>query len=88
LRSANFHVEGYRAFVALTSLELHGISFIEVLDLSARREATPVKEDFVAAVVRDDKSIAFLLDDFLDGSRHTLIPPVATPELISNPGDH
>jgi hypothetical protein len=47
-----------------------------------------VKEDFVAAVVRDDKSIAFLLDDFLDGSRHTSIPPLVTPELISNPGDH
>jgi len=82
LVSADFHVEGNRALIALARLELHGIAFIEVLDLSARRQAAPVKEDLVAAVVRDDKSIALLLDYFFDGSRHALVPPlVATRPL-------
>jgi len=75
-RSANFQVEGYRAFIALAALELHRIAFIEVLNLRARSKASSVKKDFVAAVVGSDKSVTFLPNDFLDCTRHLFIPPL------------
>src|SRR3989337_2068684 len=85
--SANFHVESYRALITLAGLELHGVSFVEVFDLSARRQTAPVKEYLVRAVVRGDKSVALLPDDFLDGSCHASIPPLVAAEPASNPRD-
>lgn len=73
--SANFHIECDRAFVPFSCLELHGVAFVEIFDLIARRETAAVKKNIFAAVVGDDETETFLFNNLLDRTGHTLGPP-------------
>jgi hypothetical protein len=69
---ADLHIESDGTFVAFSRLELHGVAFVEIFELGARREAAAVKKDILGAVVGDDKAEAFLLDNLSDRTGHRL----------------
>src|SRR5436189_981548 len=73
--SADFHIQRDRSFITLASLELHRVTFIEVLDLGSRGETAPMEEHFVAPVIGSNETVPLLADYFFDRTCH-LAPPV------------
>src|ERR1043166_2020883 len=70
LTSTDLHVKSHRSLVTFASLKLHGVPFVEVLNLCSRCETSTMKENLITAIVRGDKAIAFLANDFFDRSGH------------------
>lgn len=68
--SAEFHIEGDRALLSLSDLELDAVTLVKVLNLVTRCEAPAMKENFVAPIVGNDKPKALLFYYFLYGSCH------------------
>jgi hypothetical protein len=66
-------------------LKLHGVTFVDVLDLYSRRETTAMKEHIFAAIVRLDEAETFIPHDFLDYTRHNVTSPLrSAQQLLDN----
>src|ERR1043166_2243215 len=70
LTSTDLHVKSHGSFVTLASLKLHGIPFVEVFNLRSRRKTPAMKKNFITAIIRDDKAITLLANNFFDRSGH------------------
>jgi hypothetical protein len=69
-RSTDLEIKGDGTLVALSSLKLHGVALIKILDLNSRSETAAMKEYIVAAVIWSDESKSLLPDDFFNRSGH------------------
>jgi hypothetical protein len=74
--SSNLEIKGDGAFVTLSSLKLHRVALIKILDLNTRSEAAAMKEYILAAVVWRDESKSLLPDDFFNRSGHDSLSSV------------
>jgi Glycosyl transferase family 1 len=73
-RSTDLEIKSDGTLVTFSSLKLHRVALIKILDLNARSEAAAMKEYIFTAVVWSDESKALLPDDFFYRSGHDSIP--------------
>jgi hypothetical protein len=69
-RSTNLQIESDRTFVSFPYLKLHRVLFVQVFELTARREAAAMKENIFAAVIRRDETEAFIADNLFYRTGH------------------
>jgi hypothetical protein len=73
-RSTDLEIKSDGTLVTLSSLKLHRVALIKILDLNAGSEAAAMKEYIFTAVVWSDESKSLLSNDFFYRSGHDSIP--------------